>query len=212
MSMVETNTRGREGAEAPRARQRSLFRWVAAGSIATFLMTSAYQASWGQGTSGDNNENNGLTSGEVAAIVVGGLAVGGGLFYLLAGRRRRHHHEEEEQKAQALPKGQKVGALKLVPTSDSVQAGEVDTFDLQAQGEDGNWYTVTGQEAASLSVKDGDAGLVTQDGTKNAFCLPLTAASSLNGKKVAVVGRYETPEGKTLSAETTVTLNVAPAL
>ena len=208
MSTVDRKTSRGERGQSP----RSLFRWIAAGSIATILMTGAYQASWGQGAGGNHNPqppggDNGLSSGEVAAIVVGGLAVGGGLFWLLAGRRRKKHHDEDQQKAVTLPEGRKVSELKLVPSSRSVDAGDVDVFELKGLAEDGKWYSVTSRDGASIEVKNEGSALVRQDGAKNAFCLPITTSSEYNGKTVTLVGHFDT-----LSAETSVTLNVGGEL
>ena len=182
----------------------SQFRWVAAGSAAVFLISSASQASWGQGAGGNHNgtENgngNGLSSAEKALIATG-AGVGGGLIYIfLLGGRRKKRQDDDDNKAQALPQGKKVSQLKLVPSSRTIEAGDVDVFELKGLAEDGKWYSVTGREGASIEVKGEDSALVRQDGAKNAFCLPITTSSEYNGKTVTLVGRFDT-----LSAETSV--------
>lgn len=190
-----------------------VFRWVAAGSAAVFLMTSAYQVSWGQGAGGNhnpgpvnNNDDEGLDASEQALIATG-AAVAGGLLYVFVFRRKRHHDEDDGKVQRSLPEGKKVGALRLVPTSDSVQAGDVDVFDLQARDDSGNWVSVNDRDGASISV-DGDSPLVLQDGAKNAFCLPISTPSSFDGKSVTLVGNYRQDDGTQLTTRSRVMLHV----
>ena len=194
MSTVERSTR-----------RRPLFRWVAAGTVALFLATSAFQASWA-GPFGftppippidGEDDDDGLSGGAIAGIVIGGLAAGYGLWLLLAGADD-DEEEEEQQKVSAptLDKSAGVSGLRLVPSKKSMGAGERNIFDLQARTADGKWHSVTAQDGASIEVKD--AALVRQDGSKNAYCLPITASVQ---KQVTVEGRFNN-----LTTSTTVQL------
>jgi len=217
-----------------RSTSRPLFRWVALGSTAAFLLSSAYTKAWGgpfggggNGTPGkcndadpndpdckildddddddinldDDDDDDGLSSGEIAAIAVGGLAVGAGLWYLMG--RKKSDDGGEEQKATSAGSAQKVTALRLVPRSKTVAAGERDVLDLQARGTNGKWFSVTTDEAASIEVKGDSAGLMRLNGSKNAFALPISTSAAAHGKQVTLVGRYAG-----LTAQTTVQLQV----
>jgi len=210
MSMVERSTRRHGSEEEAQPRRRPLFRWVAAGSAALFLMASSYQVAWGDhpGTNRfhepireDDDDDDGLSGGAIAAIVIGGLAAGYGLWLLLAGADDDDEEEEEQQKVQnpSLDKSASISGLRLVAAKQMMEAGERNTFSLQARSAtDGKWHSVTAQEGASIEVKDGS--LVRQDGSKNAFCLPITASVD-GGKQVVVEGRFQN-----LSTRTTVQL------
>jgi len=201
MSTVESST----------GEKRPLFRWAVAGTAALFLMTSAYQAAWGQGfcdpfyedcdRGGDDDD--GLSGGEIAAIVIGGLAAGYGI-WMLAGKDDDDDDEEEQQSVMApsLKSGATASELRLVAPKSALGAGERAVFDLQARSAvDGKWYSVTRSEAASIEVKDSQ--LVRQDGAKNSFSLPITA----QGEKQAVVtGRLNRPGASPLVAQTVVQL------
>lgn len=192
--------------------KRPLFRWMVAGTAALFLMTSAYQASWGQGVEqfypppvgpGGDDEDDGLSGGEIAGITIGGLAAAYGI-WLLAGKDDDDEEEEEQQSAKALKSGASASAVRLVPQKNALAAGDQSAFDLQARSAvDGKWYSVTGSGAATVELKDGKSGLVRQDGAKNVFCLPISAKSA---KSAVVVGRLNRPGAGPLVAQTTVQL------
>jgi hypothetical protein len=194
---------------------------VAIGSAAVFLLSSAFQASWGQGLGGfygGNNTDEGLSSGEIAAIVVGGLGAGYFLFGMTRRRKKHHHNDEDTPQRVMAPQGPASGAaasskltseVRLVPQKTDVAAGERCAFDLQVRGEDGKWYSVTRQEMASIELQDADAGLVRLDGAKNTFCVPVTASAGVDGKNVVVVGHYTPASGEPLTAETTVQVHVS---
>ena len=180
--------------------KRPLFRMVTIGSTALFLLSTAYQASWGQGNNGDYGDN-GLSTGEIAAISVG--AVGGGyLLWLLAGDRDKDDNtsEEEEKKGAMVPgTPSRPTAVRLVPQKGTVGAGEQTAFDLQVH-RGGKWVSVNNDNRASIDVKGGMSRL---DGARNAFGVPMTASA---GKAVAV-GRYTLPDGQVLQAQP-VTVNI----
>ena len=178
--------------------KRPMFRMVAIGSAALFLLSTAYQASWGQGGGGDYNEDNGLSSGEIAAISVG--AVGGGyLLWLLAGNRDKDDDTstEEEKKGAMVPgTSSRPTAARLVPQKGTLGAGEQTAFDLQVQ-RGGKWVSVSNDSRASIAVNGGMSRL---DGATNAFAVPMTASAG----KVTAVGRYTLPSGQVLQASTIV--------
>lgn len=178
--------------------KRPLFRMIAIGSSALFLLSTAYQASWGAGSNG--NYDNGLSSGEIAAISVG--AVGGGyLLWLLAGDRDKDDEnttEEEKKGAQVPGTSSRPTAARLVPQKGTVGAGDQTAFDLQVQ-RGGQWVSVGSDKRASIEVTGGMSRL---DGASNAFAVPMTASA---GKAVAV-GRYTLSDGQVLQAQTTVNI------
>jgi hypothetical protein len=182
--------------------QRPLFRWVAAGSAAAFLVSSAYQASWAQ-TARDYDRDDGLDSKDLALIATGAALGIAGLWWLLAGSRDDDDDEEaQEVKAPAPKDGAAVSELRLVPSRQRVGAGEQAVFDLQART-NGEWRSVTNRGEASIAVAEG-AGLVRLDGAKNAFALPITAVPGT--QEVVVEGRFDRPGAGPLTARTTITV------
>jgi len=174
--------------------KRPFFRMVVVGSAALFLLSTAYQASWGAGS---GSYDNGLSTGEIAAISVG--AVGGGyLLWMLAGDRDKDDDtsNEEEKKGAMVPNTHsRPTAARLVPQKSVLGAGEQTAFNLQIQRA-GRWENV---QHASVEVK----GEMTRlDGAANAFAVPMTAKA---GKAVAV-GSYTLPSGEVLQAHTTVNI------
>ena len=173
------------------------------------LMTGAFNASWGQGTSGSYGGNDeGLSAGETAAIAVGAALFVGSAWWFLAGGRRRRRRHTDDQKALAPVKDGNKSALRLVPSKELVEAGDREVFTLEALNADGKWVSVTDQDSATIELKDGEGVLVRQDGAKNSFCLPITTPASVDGQAVSVVGRYTTADGTDLQAQTTVRLHV----
>jgi len=205
MSMMESS-------QEPRKRGKSFFRMVAVGSAALFLLSTAYQASWGHVTPGyphnhpdpDNDDDDGLSGGEIAAISVGGLAVAYGAYTFLG--RKDDEEEEIEDKAVAArlaSPSTKVSDVRLVPQKKEVGTGERLTLDLQVRtAGDGAWHSVTRQNGASIDVRGGSP-LVRLDGAKNAFGVPITAARA-GSKNVVVVGSFARPGAAPLVAQTTV--------
>jgi len=202
-----------------RSTRRPLFRWVAVGSAAAFLLSTAYTQAWaglidggGDGTPGvcnnadpfdpdcvppppvgddddDDDDDEGLSSGEIAAIAVGGLAVGAGVYYLL-GRKGGGGGDDGEEQSSRAKKGEKVTGLRFKTGRGQVSAGERRVLELEAQGADGKWRPVTAEEAASIEVKGDSAGLQPLNGTKNVFALPISTPATADGKRVTLVGHY----------------------
>jgi len=208
MSMVERrHRRGRRGSNGAGDVQvrRPLFRWVAAGSAALFLMSSAYQASWGQGND-DDYVGRGDDDGDAkeTALIAVGAAVGAGLLWLLLfGGDDDDGGVADEDAAYAsrkIPGGKTLSDVRLVPQKKVVAAGEQCAFDLQVRAANGKWQSVTGEAGASIEVSS-DSGLVRQDGAKNVFLMPLTAAQT---GEATVVGRFTRPGAEPVSVTTTV--------
>ena len=194
------------------------FRLMAAGATGLFLMATAYQAAFAgsvrgngfdYGTEGPPGPRG--PAGDDASDTLGWAAVGvGGAALLVStGVLAKVFHKNDSAAAPELPRGKKVAAVRLTPSTGEIEAGSACAFDLQAQGqEDGKWYSVTARPEASLAVRG--AGLVKQDGTKNAFCLPVTATKAANGQKIQVVGTY-TPEGQPAMSATATLTAIVPA-
>jgi hypothetical protein len=193
------------------------------GCVGTLLLTSTFQASWGQGLGGfysNPGTDEGLSSTDKTLIAVGATLGATAFWWAVLGRRKKRHHDEDQQGtpppragessptgASGLPK--LTSEVRLVPQKTDVAAGERCAFDLQVRGEDGKWYSVTRQEMASIELQDADAGLVRLDGAKNTFCVPVTASAGVDGKNVVVVGHYTPASGEPLTAETTVQVHVS---
>jgi hypothetical protein len=173
---------------------------VAIGSAALFMLSTAYQASWGQGGLGQyGDDDDGLSTGEIAAISVG--AVGGGyLLWLLAGDRDEDDDTttEEEKKGAFVPGSSQPTAVRFAPQKGTLSAGEQTAFNLQVR-QGGQWVNVGNDNRASVEVGGGMSRL---DGAKNAFAVPMTAAAG----KATAVGTYTLSNGKVLSTQTTVNI------
>lgn len=167
----------------------------------------------GQGRN-NNNGNSSRTAAYAAgaAIVVGGILVGTGALGGGAANRDRDDDDDDAgeggdaARTPQLPAGEKTAAaLRLTPGSTVLASGSSRTFDLQARSAvDGKWYSVTARPEASVRVKSGGDLVVRQDGTKNVFCVPITASRT---GQVEVVGTF-VPEGgapQTVTAQVQVT-------
>lgn len=186
-------------AEQVTAKGRPLFRMVAIGSAALFLLSTAYQASWGQGNNGDYGDDDGLSGGETAAIIVGGAVGALGLWGIFAADDDDDDGEAEAASAPIPPSGGKATAARLVAPSRALAAGESTVFDLQVQ-RGGKWVNATNEQGSAIEVQG--TSLTRMDGAKNAFVVPMTAKS---GKTLAV-GHYTQPDGSVLTATTTVSV------
>ncbi|HTE20511.1 MAG TPA: hypothetical protein VK689_19265 [Armatimonadota bacterium] len=213
-------------------KQRHTVRAIAAGAAGLFLLSTAYQAAFADGSPGggpggfpfpgpfpfpgngpfpryppvgggqgrgNNNSNRTAAYAAGAAIVVGGILVGTGVIGGGAGRDDDDDDDSGEgeggdaARAPQLPAGEKKAtSLRLTPGSTVLASGSSRTFDLQARSAvDGKWYSVTARPEASVRVKSGGDLVVRQDGTKNVFCVPITASRT---GQVEVVGTFA-PEG-----------------
>jgi len=154
---------------------------------------------------GNDNSNASRTAAYAAggAVVVVGVLAATGAF----GAAGRDDDDDDEggeaARVPQLPAGEKkAAALRLTPGSTVLASGSSRTFDLQARSMvDGKWYSVTARPEASVGVKSGGDLVVRQDGTKNVFCVPITASRT---GQVEVVGTFVS-EG---SAPQTVTAQV----
>jgi len=177
--------------------KRPLFRTIAVGTAALFLLSTAYQV---KSAAAATDYDNGLSTGEIVGISVG-AAGGAYLLWLLAGDRDDDDEtSNEEEKKGAMVPGSSSGptAARLVPQKGTVSAGEQTAFDLQVQ-RGGRWVSVSSDKQASIEVKGGMSRL---DGAKNAFAVPMTASA---GTALAV-GRYTLPNGQVLQATRTVNI------
>jgi len=197
MSTVERTT--------GRAR-RPLLRWIAAGSAALFLMSTAYQASWGQGNNDNypDDDDDGLSTGEAVAIGVGGAAALYGLWLLLGADDDDDDEAGETEDEATLARAGSAGAvsgLRLVSDKRQVGAGERVALRLEARNAAGQWQDVTGSSNAAINVAG--SSLQRMDGAKNAFCLPITAAAS---GSVVVTGSFARQGGAPMTTQTTIQL------
>lgn len=198
MSRVETN----------HARNRNLFRLVAALTVGAMLMSSAYTAAFaggahtagypddGGGGGGDDDDDDGLSTGEKVAIGVGGAAAAAAIYYFVI-----KDDDDDDSASRPMPSGTRASALRLVPQTRTVEAGTTVAFDVQARSaKDGRWYNVTGSPDTSIRAS---GSLIRTDGTRNVFALPVTAPRSEDGKSVEVTGTFGG-----LSAATRVAVSV----
>jgi hypothetical protein len=198
---------------------RHLLRLVAAGGAGLLLMNVAVTASFagggnvgvqadyggGGGGGGKDDDDDGLSTGAAVAIGIGAFILGFALGNTLAD----DDDDEATTAASALPAASGASEVRLVPQKSTVVSGTSCGFDLQARSEqDGKWYSVTRQPGASISVQDGSSLLVRQGGTKNMFCVPITAAKAGDGSSVTVVGSYTPAGGAPLTAQTAVSVSV----
>ena len=180
--------------------RRPLFRMVAIGSAALFLLSTAYQASWGQGGGGNYGDNdNGLSGGEIAAIAVGGAGAAYGLWLLLGADDDDDDETTEATYAPGVSTGGKAAAARLVAPTSKLAAGDNAVLDLQVQ-RGGKWVSVTNEHGSTIQVSG--VPLTRMDGAKNAFAVPMTAGSGT----AQAVGRYTQPVGTVLTAHTVLSV------
>jgi hypothetical protein len=159
-------------------------------------MGAAYQASFAAGPRPDYGDDGGLGAGAIAGIAAGaglaalglfggGAAVVGGAF--LAGS----DHECRERYP-ILPENQtEIADLRLVPANSRLDQGYCRCFHLEAKSAaDRKWYSVTHRAESVLEVRDRTDALVKQEGSKNIFCVPMTAPQSANGQSIIIEGRF----------------------
>jgi len=168
------------------------------------------------------DEKTGISSGEAGAIAAASTFAGFGVSMLLGGGGGGEEEAEEPgesfsppegpielstppegAKVLPLPEGRTdLVAARLVPGRADLRAGGMRLLDLQVRSKsDGKWYSVTARDETTLELARPDAVVVRQDGRKNAFCVPLTAPRSADGRSVTVKARFA-PKGRAgLSAE-----------
>ena len=160
----------------------------------------------GQGRN-DNKSNETAAYAAGAAVIVGGVLFGTGIIGGGAAGRNDDDEDEADEAARVpqLPSSDRASALRLTPGTTVLASGTSRTFDLQARSaRDGKWYSVTARPEATVRVKTGGDLLMRQDGTKNVFCVPITASKT---GQVEVVGTFA-PEGgqpETVTAQVQVT-------
>ncbi len=102
--------------------------------------------------------------------------------------------------------------IRIAGLDSAVESGRSRALDLQVYSSDSKkWHSVLHSEHSSLKVADANPNLVKQDGTKNIFCVPLTAAVADGGTHATVVGRYTPPDGKPMTVRKRVQIS-APAV
>jgi hypothetical protein len=221
-------------ADAPESRSRFAIRFVAVGAAA-LLLSSAFQASFAGSRSiaqanypnnGGGGGGGGLSSGETAGVVVGGVIVVGGALYASgvighhgakgSGKGKGGHKDKEKSPnmsfdAPALPDSvREFSGVRLAPGAAEVMAGDTQVVDLQVRGkQDGTWYTVTDRPETTIRLVQNGSALLPMNGTKNAFCVPLTVSQGADGKSVTVVGTFAPAGQEPLSAEAQLRVRVA---
>jgi len=201
---------------------RPFLRTVAIAATGLMLLTSSYQSCFAQrGPSPNYEEDEGLSSAEMAGIVVGGVAGGAALLSLAGvsifgggGGGGQDNEAEEEAKARTLPSRlRKFSGVRLVPGATELKAGTTAAFDLRVRRkEDGKWYSATPRAETTIVLKGGDTAIVPQEGTKNVFCIPLNAPATADGKRVTVVGTFTPEGGAPLRAEAQIRVRTAGSL
>jgi hypothetical protein len=167
----------------------------------------------GQYDDGDDDDG-GLSGGEIAAISVGGVAGAYGIFLLAGGDKDDDDSAEEEKKGAALPLPEKYGkitASRLVPSTQVAAAGRRFVLDLQVQQEgDKRWYSVSKRSETQFGLQEPCAAVVPVADTRNLFAVSITAPKSNDGRQVTAVGRFAPANREPVSAQAVIRLAVAP--
>lgn len=151
----------------------------------------------------DYDGDDGLSAGEIALIAGGGaVAVVGGLAAAgvfgagpAAGVVNPPFpigapHDCDERYEQLPAGATNVSAIRLVPQASTLDAGWCRCYHLEVKS-DGKWYSVTHRPDAIIQeVDDVRTPLIKQDGTKNVFCLPISASQTANGQSTLLEGIF----------------------
>jgi hypothetical protein len=153
----------------------------------------------------------GVGAGTVAGIAAGvGLAgaaasgaFGGGLFG--AGGA-----DECREPRPALPERfNQFSEIRLVPGETTLEAGRCRCFFLEVRAaEDREWYSVTHRASSTIELQEQSECVVKRGGSKNAFCVPVTAARNCDGRSVTVVGTYAHPGQSPMTATARILVRV----
>jgi len=201
------------------SRSPGYLKWFAAGLTGLALLTFSYQSAIADAVAsgpfyppiggGNRGDNGGLSTGEKVGIAIGSAIVVGGVLYLthvIGPKPNKTEGGTTTSSLGELPAGQTVSEARLTPGKAELVTGAAGAFDLQVRSEDGKWYSVTTSPETTLSVAEGEKTLVQLDGSKNGFCVPVTASVAPEGKTVLVTGTYA-PKGQApLSATARVTV------
>lgn len=177
--------------------------------IAGILVTVAYQASFGARPSAALYGGSDIGTGAAIGIGVGvagvaaGIAAGSGAFGGGgAGGGAGMLANGDAAILQPLPQGTQIRALRLIPRNTDLDAGSCRVFDLQGRSaSDHKWYSVTNNGDSAIMLRDHTPCVIKQEGSKNVFCVPITAPQSCNGQTVVIEGTYQ---GMTADARITV--------
>lgn len=203
MSLDERTSRRQNGSAGALNRARPAVKLVIAG----ILVTVAYQASFGARPSAALYGGSDIGTGAAIGLGVGaagaaiGLASSGG-FGGGGGAGAGTLANGDASILQPLPSGTQIRALRLVPHDTDLDAGSCRVFDLQGRSaSDHKWYSVTNSGDSSINLRDHTPCVIKQEGSKNVFCVPITAPQSCNGQTVVIEGTYQ---GMTADARITV--------
>lgn len=206
------------------APRRSAFRVLALAAAGLTLMGAAYQSAFaGPGTAPAPNYDTGggLSTGETAAIV-GGAAVGGYGLLLAAGVLRGGDllpgqafpigapHECEKRYDELPQDHTDLSEIRLIPRSSNLDAGFCRCFYLEVKSrKDGKWYSVNKRPESNIyEIDDARTPLTRMDGTKNVFCLPITASQSFNGQSTLLEGTFTLAGKAPMTAQARVVMTV----
>ena len=152
------------------------------------------------------------SGGAVVAIVGGGaVALRAGLHAAGVSDRPGAANLPSEGLA-PLPAGEtRITALRLTPRAAILHAGECRAFFAEGRSAaDGEWYSLTARPETTFELKTPDPCVVRQDGSRNIFCVPLTAGRECDGRKVTVAAVFTPADGSPVTAEATLTVRVRP--
>lgn len=231
MPTIERSHTRRRHRPVPPTRS-SIFRTSAALCVTMVLGTAAFQTAFA-----GHKPGHGVPPGQVrkyeskhngsswSRYLVGGF-VAAGTGYVIFRGLVSDDDEDEPRPARriATPTGDAAAApqlpadagqlktIRITGLDAAVEPGRSRVLDLQVYSKDSKqWHSVLHNEHSSLEVAKVSPNLVKQDGTKNVFCVPLTAEVPGSGTHVTVVGRYAPPDGKPLTVNHRVQIS-APAV
>lgn len=92
-------------------------------------------------------------------------------------------------------------ALRLLPMFEYIEAGTCQEYDLQAQFDYEDWYSVTGWPETAFRLKTPDRGVVQHRRSDNVFCVPADAPVALNGTEVVIEGSFQMGSGSRWTAQ-----------
>lgn len=213
-------THQRRGRIEPAAssRQSPLRRRAVAASIGMVLMASACTAAvhhrpgYASYPPMRRDPDQDLSTGEVVAIGVGAAALG---YFIGAILREEDRDAAATDQAKPGPDHESPGlhaesaVARLRFSRRELKAGTSCLVDLQVHSkQDGKWHSVTTRPEAHIRLETPGSPVVRQDGTKNVFCVPLSASRHAGGGEVVLIGTFALPGSKPLSARANISVQL----
>ena len=115
----------------------------------------------------------------------------------------------QEQVAPLPASEQNVTEARLVPERDTLDAGTSCRLHLEVKAADGKWYSVTDRPESRIQIAEGAECVVPQEGSRNAFCLPITTSPQFANRTASFVGTYRRADGSELKASAKVSIQLS---